>query len=59
MERKKFIKSKRFWGMVIAIVGKVLPLIVPETAAVVGLLPEIGATIFGVGCMDAKAPLKF
>ena len=59
MERKKFIKSKRFWGMVIAVAGKVLPTLFPEVAPFVQYLPEIGAGIFGVGCMDAKAPLKF
>ena len=59
MEKKKIWKSKRFWGMVIAVLGKVLPTILPEAAPFVQYLPEIGAGIFGVGCMDAKAPLKF
>jgi len=55
--KKVWYKSKRFWGLVIVIIGKALPIIAPSTAPFVPYLPELGGIIFGVGCLDASKPV--
>ena len=59
MEKKKWFKSKRFWGIVIGCIGKILPAIIPESQPYMDHLPEIGALVFGIGVLDAKKPVGF
>ena len=59
MEKKKFWKSKRFWGIVTCAVAKLLPVIAPETQAISGTILNAGELLFGIGCIDAKKPVGF
>ena len=57
MEKKKWWKSKRVWGILTCLIAKVLPSIVPETAGAAEHIGEVGTLLFGVGCLDAKKPV--
>ena len=59
MDKKKWFRSKRAWGIIIACLGKILPIFVPESQQYVDYLPEIGALVFGIGALDAKKPVGF
>lgn len=55
--KKGFLKSKRFWGIVVAVAGKILPSLMPEHTDIANHITEVGGLLFGYGCMDAKSPV--
>ena len=56
---KKFWKSKRFYGILIAVVGKILPMVLPGSEPFVTPIVTAGGLLFGYGCMDARGPVMF
>ena len=57
METKKWYLSKRFWGIVVCVVGKVLPMIKPELQPLADQVLTVGGVVFGAGCLLAKSKI--
>lgn len=59
MKTKGFIKSKRFWGILIALAGKIIPAIAPQYADVASHVTEAGGLLFGYGTLVADTKIGF
>lgn len=59
MKEKSFIKSKRFWGIVITVAAKIASALWPQYSDIATHIMEGGALLFGVGTVTAQSKIKF
>lgn len=55
--KKNFIKSKRFWGIALTAICKILPIIAPATAEICAQATPYSELLFGYGCLTASSPI--